>query len=234
MINASEDALTLFVDDVSGLLEAIQRRMTDIGFSAIAIANSVEEALGIISSGRVKHVVSDWRMPDDGLEFIMTVREAYPLTECTLLTGFQEELTAAQRTLLGHNCVRVFDKADINTAWLAELVGYDVPVDIILDDPPEETVNDSGRVPTTDVLVQQRLRIEGLETELAHRRRLIDLIATDLVEELRAYPNVNHPNIIGDRERVSVADVLRQIETQSPDGLRIIELDRNVRRRLGR
>jgi CheY-like chemotaxis protein len=232
MGDAVDEALTLFVDDVTGLLDAIQRRLVDIGFRAVAIANSVEEALGIMRSQRVKHVITDWRMPDDGLEFAITVRESFPSTECTVLTGFQEELTNEQRDLLDIRGVKVFDKADINTAWLAELVGYHVPADVILDDTMEDTVND--KIGATDVLVQQRLRIEGLENELAQRRRLIDLIATDLVEELRSYPNLDEPNIVGDREGISVADLLRQIEKQSPEGLRLLELDRNVRRRLGR
>lgn len=233
MSDAMDDALTLFVDDVSGLLEAIQRRLLDIGFRAVAVANSVEEAFGIMDSHAVKHVVTDWRMPEDGVEFALKVRDTFPKTQCTVLTGFQEELTTTQRYLLDGRGVKIYDKADINTAWLAELVGYDVPTEIILEEPAEEAMSDKTAT-STDVLVQQRLRIEGLENELAQRSRLIDIIATDLLEELRAYPNVDERNIVGDRERLSVSDLLRHIEQQTPEGLRLLELDRNVRRRLGR
>jgi hypothetical protein len=208
--------------------------MAYIGYGFIAISTSVEEAFRILRSRPVKRVVTDWRMPEDGLEFILSVRDIYPAADCTLLTGFQEELTAEQRQVLGDRGVDVRDKADINTAWLAGLVGYDVPVNTLVDESSEDSMNEGGKVATTDVIVQQRLRIEGLETELANRRRLIELIATDFVQELRAYPNVNKPNIIGDRENLSVADLLRQIEQQSPEGLRLLELDRNVRQRLGR
>lgn len=230
---ASEEALTLFVDDVSDLLEAIYARLADIGCRAIAVASSVEEALGILDTRPVKHVVSDWRMPDDGLEFLLRIRSSHPATKLTLLTGFQEALTAEQRTNLAKADVSVREKADVNTLWLADLVGFEVPDGLTVVE-EETAMPEPNRVPIADIVAQQRLRIEGLEAELAHRRRVINLFATDLIQELSSYPNLETKNIIGDYQRVSVADVLREIEQQTPEGIRLLELDRNVRKRLAR
>jgi CheY-like chemotaxis protein len=222
-------SLTLFVDDAPSLLRRIKSRLTEIGCKTVEIASSVEEAFRILASGRVGHVVSDWKMPNPGgVAFLNEVQVKYPNMKCTLLTGFTENLDQTSKAALSNGKISIVDKDQLSTAWLAQLVGLTVPPSE-LDLGGEEVevasnphANVSG---PADVIAEQRLRIEELE-------RVLRSLAADLIEDLQGIRVDTSMAIIGSKGSLSMRSLVQEIENLSPVGRRLIELDRAARRRL--
>ncbi len=84
----------LLVDDEQGILNALRRLFRNKDY-VVHTALGGQEALALLAEEKVDLIISDMRMPEmDGAEFLQKAREAYPLTERILLTGFSEmELT---------------------------------------------------------------------------------------------------------------------------------------------
>jgi CheY-like chemotaxis protein len=110
---------TLFVDDAPSLLQRIKGRLADIGYRSVEVTSTAEEAFRLLTSRRIGHVISDWRMPNPGgISFLRTVREQYPELRCTLLTGFSNDLRLDERE----------EEPDMDSAHSGNISG---PADII-------------------------------------------------------------------------------------------------------
>jgi hypothetical protein len=109
-------------------------------------------------------------------------------------------------------------------------VGHTLPSGLIA----EETSAVPSRAiqNTADVILEQRLHIEELMRTVRENRRLIRELSRDLVEELREAGSFGKMSIIGSGGEVSMDSIIREIETLTPEGVRLIELDRAARRRL--
>jgi response regulator RpfG family c-di-GMP phosphodiesterase len=222
-------AATLFVDDAPLLLQKIRSRLVEIGFKAVEIASSVDEALSILAAKAVAHVVSDWKMPKPGgVAFLRDLRLKSPHIRCTLLTGFSHDLSDYDKDMLEQLGIDVIDKERVSTAWLADLVGLPSSE---LTTAVEEEADMLTQEPVSgpaDIIAEQRLRIEELE-------RVIRLLAQDLVQELESIDSYDMAGaMLGGKAPLSVKDVIREIRMLSPLGRRLIELDRAARGRLVR
>jgi len=91
--SASQDrpSILLVDDNVHGLV-ARKTVLKDLGYE-ISTATSGEEALAIISQGKVDLIITDYKMPQmNGTELIAQVRQSCPAMPIILLSGFVEPL----------------------------------------------------------------------------------------------------------------------------------------------
>jgi two-component system NtrC family sensor kinase len=87
----TEPIRILFIDDETNILRALERVFLDEDYE-ILTARSASEALEILSCvSPVQVVVSDYRMPQmNGVELLRTVRETWPDTVRTVLSGYAD------------------------------------------------------------------------------------------------------------------------------------------------
>ena len=78
----------LFVDDETGFLDIITKRMTKRGVASVGVADG-EEALALIEKQPFDVVVLDVRMPGcrSGIEILKEIKTRWPLVEVIMLTG---------------------------------------------------------------------------------------------------------------------------------------------------
>lgn len=221
--------VTLFVDDAEGLLRKVQTTLRKQGYEHTAVASSVEAARRILQTDDIGHVVCDWKMPDeDGIQFLSWVHADYPDCRLSLLTGHAEDLGPEDLDRLQDLGVQVFDKGEIDIAWLIQLVAPDHHYSVSEENVMDSTIPDRGEKPDIG-----ELRLENEELRLAYRRqrKMISRMAEDIIEDLR---QIKDPSLTIHRgsKTFTVEDIIREIENETPDGDRFIELDRAVRRRL--
>jgi CheY-like chemotaxis protein len=222
--------LTLFVDDVPSLLGIIKSNLLEIGYKAVEVAPSVDEAMKVISNRHVTHVVSDLKMEKPGgMAFLRRVRQENPSIRCTLLSGFISDLSEADRDSLASIGIELEDKKDVSTAWLARLVGFkDYVPAIDQEEDADWAIPDVIVSGPADIIAKQRLRIEELE-------RSILFVAEDLVRDLERIKESDvGRSIIGGKSRLSVKDLVREIKMLTPMGRRLIELDRAAGQRVAK
>jgi len=118
----------LIVDDESCILNALSRSLRSESCH-VAVAQSAEEALGILAQSEFKVVISDQSMQGmQGTDFLRLVRRGYPLAVRMLITGKATTETA----LKAINEVEVYrlfpkpwDEAELKRAVLAAIGKYD-------------------------------------------------------------------------------------------------------------
>lgn len=78
----------LFVDDETGFLEVITKRMAKRGMASMGIASG-EEAITLIEKQPFDVVVLDIKMPGgrSGIEILKEIKTRWPLIEVIMLTG---------------------------------------------------------------------------------------------------------------------------------------------------
>jgi response regulator RpfG family c-di-GMP phosphodiesterase len=87
MIDPTENARILLVDDDLDLLETLQEQLRCEGFHVTACL-SPEAALDAVRATEFATIVSDQHMPNmTGLEFFGRLKECQPLASCVLITG---------------------------------------------------------------------------------------------------------------------------------------------------
>jgi CheY-like chemotaxis protein len=223
--------ITLFVDDNGELIETVGESLrSELNYSDFEIACSPQEARRILSERDVGQVISDWRMPpDDGIDFLCEVRREYPSVDCTLLTGHASDLTPEDRSRLGSAGVPLIEKRNLGLHRLAGLVGAPPPPATVAEsavEPQTQDMNDEER------LLRRNLRIEQLAGTVQRQREALRMFADDLLEDLRQMRVQKGGCVIGPGEPQTLDDVIREIEELTPEGVRLIKLDREARRRV--
>ena len=80
----------LIVDDEQSVLNTLKRLFRNKDYLIFTAMNG-EEGLSLLTEQSVDLIISDMRMPYmDGAEFLSAVKEAYPLIERILLTGYSD------------------------------------------------------------------------------------------------------------------------------------------------
>ena len=82
-------AKLLLIDDETGFLDAMARRLKKRGYDVLT-ANSGMEALEVLSHNgdKVEAIILDVKMPGmDGIETLTEIKRKYPLIEVVMLTG---------------------------------------------------------------------------------------------------------------------------------------------------
>jgi DNA-binding NtrC family response regulator len=83
MVNAD----VMLVDDETGFLLAMHKRLTRRGFS-VRLAPSGFQALEMLDQGPCDVVILDQKMPDmDGMETLRRIKERHPQVKVIMLTG---------------------------------------------------------------------------------------------------------------------------------------------------
>ena len=101
MSGSGSPPVLLLVDDETRILSALRRTLRREGYE-ILTAESVAEALRILGSRKVDLVLTDQKMPGmSGLEFLDQVAQRHPAVARLLITGWPEEIPAAQIERLG-------------------------------------------------------------------------------------------------------------------------------------
>lgn len=233
VMTSSAHDVTVFLDDSPTLLQIIEERMRELGREDAVIARNIDEAEAMLSRRIVKHIVCDWRMPHgDGIRFLERVQTTWPEVRCSLLTGFIDDIPPDERMVLVQRSIGVFDKQDVDSAWLLMLMSEE-PME-------QKQVQHTGGGRTTetsgvaDKLAELRLRHDQLKRNNANQRRVLEQIAADLVEELNEIESKEKATVIGPNRMLSVNEIIWEIQNLTPEGVRLIELDRAVHRRLQR
>ena len=93
--------VVLLVDDEAHILSALRRALRREGYEILAAA-SAAEALALLEERPVDLVLSDQKMPGtSGLELLRRVAARHPGVARLLITGWPEEVPAAEREALG-------------------------------------------------------------------------------------------------------------------------------------
>lgn len=93
--------VVLLVDDEAHILSALRRALRREGYELL-VATSAAEALHLLEERSVDLVLSDQKMPGtSGLELLRRVAERHPRVARLLITGWPEEVPAAEREALG-------------------------------------------------------------------------------------------------------------------------------------
>jgi DNA-binding NarL/FixJ family response regulator len=230
------DGGTLFIDDASWLLDSFRSTLNRLGYTRFATAASPRDARDILKSDRISHVVSDLRMPSErGDHFLLDLKRERPDLKCTVLTGFADDLSSEDRAALKAAGIAVKVKSQVDTQFVAQLVGIDwqgSPVGADLSIPQVASDNSTETTSPSDTIAAYRLELDTALQNLANKERLVRFLAQDFLDELQQYDNRDAKTVIGSNESLSVNDLIEAIQQQSPFGLRLIELDRAARRRL--
>jgi DNA-binding NarL/FixJ family response regulator len=234
LANVSSGGATLFVDDASWLLDSIRSTLERLGFRDVATATSAADADKIMKSRPIGHVVSDLRMPAQrGNQFLLHLKRDRPDLRCTLLTGFVNDLTDEDHRALKAAGIRVAEKSQVDTQWVADLVGVDLSEEPLDTSIPTITKPDLGETTSaSDTIAAYRLELETLQQALLGKERLVQFLAQDLLDELFQYEHRDAKTIVASSEAMSINELIAEITRQSPLGLRILELDRAARKRV--
>jgi response regulator RpfG family c-di-GMP phosphodiesterase len=119
-----ERPVVLFVDDEAHILSSLQRMLRREPY-AVLTATTTLEALALLASRPIAVVVSDQKMPGaSGIAFLREVAATHPSTRRILLTGWPEEIPAAEREAARLDAVlpKPWDDAELK-ATLQRCVG---------------------------------------------------------------------------------------------------------------
>jgi CheY-like chemotaxis protein len=221
--------LTLFADDARGLIQLIADRLGSIGATdRFRTATSLSDATKILQTQPIHHLVTDWRMPGDGIQFVLNTKQRMPNLRCTLMTGFTSDIDSETRTRLDASGIDIIDKLRIDTYTLADLVGYKYEAIECI----EESSEEESQKPSPDTFLQQRLRIDKLRREITTKDRVLHEFAADLLDAVKECSDLSTETIVGPTSTMNLSSMITEIENLTPKGLRLIQLDRNVRKRL--
>ena len=183
---------------------------------------------------------------DDGIEFILNVREEFPEIKCTLLTGFARSIPANRRYELNKNKIRVISKSKLveegTNLFFKILDVYDgaLPYES-LGEHSSQTVLDSPEA--SAAVVSWNSPIGSAETldqnelisQIEERDILIRNLAYDLAEDLsKVARSSRSESFWGPLGRMSVDQLVSEIQAMSPLGMKMIELDRSAKKRIRR
>ncbi len=85
-----KNSTVIIVDDDSKVLSALERDLSDEGYS-IVLANSGEEALEVLQDITCKVIVADIKMPKmNGFELLGKVKEQSPDMVCVVFSGHED------------------------------------------------------------------------------------------------------------------------------------------------
>ncbi|MFP4321211.1 MAG: response regulator transcription factor [Anaerolineales bacterium] len=99
--NTEDIARVLVVDDEGAIRYSVTKTLQRIGYKVDAVASG-EEALELLDQKEFDVVLTDIRMPGmTGVELLSHVREKYPDTSVTLMTGYASLSTAVESLRLG-------------------------------------------------------------------------------------------------------------------------------------
>lgn len=224
----------LFVDNARDWRNVIAHLLRHEDGDTYSIASAIAEARTLLQTGEFEVVVADWRMPGDGVAFLREVRHSFPRVTCVLLTGFKHELAQGILTELATLGIHVFDKGQATQQWLENLVNPDLRAEALEHDlSGEDTVSVEGAPETVrDSLYTHRLLLNESRAEAEGLRKVLGVVAEDLLEELRSLRDRDQPNLIGPGRSMSVDDMVREIETGSELGRALLMMDRQVQKRL--
>jgi signal transduction histidine kinase len=91
----------LFIDDEQSIIEGVQRLFMRETYGIIA-TTSLDKARSALAEGKIKVVVSDYRMPDiSGVKFLREVKEKYPDVVKILFTGYTDFSAAEEAINVG-------------------------------------------------------------------------------------------------------------------------------------
>ena len=91
------DATVLIVDDETGFVETMTKRLTKRNMTVFQAFNGQEALVQLGAHPGVQVVILDMKMPGkDGLEVLQDIKEQFPLVEVIMLTGHATVPTAIE------------------------------------------------------------------------------------------------------------------------------------------
>ncbi|MBN1125833.1 MAG: HDOD domain-containing protein [Sedimentisphaerales bacterium] len=119
-MSESKQTRLLFVDDDHNVLNGLRRMLYAMkGQWKMEFVHKASDALKVMETTPYDVVVSDLRMPDmDGIQFLETVREAYPDTIRFMLSGYMDKALQTQAA----QCVHQFISKPCDAEQLKVLV----------------------------------------------------------------------------------------------------------------
>lgn len=91
------DATVLIVDDETGFVETMTKRLTKRNMTVYQAFNGQEALSQLGANPGIQVVVLDMKMPGkDGLEVLQDIKDQYPLVEVIMLTGHATVPTAIE------------------------------------------------------------------------------------------------------------------------------------------
>jgi DNA-binding NtrC family response regulator len=91
------DATVLIVDDETGFVETMTKRLTKRNMTVYQAFNGQEALTQLAANPGVQVVVLDMKMPGkDGLEVLQDIKDQFPLVEVIMLTGHATVPTAIE------------------------------------------------------------------------------------------------------------------------------------------
>jgi CheY-like chemotaxis protein len=121
--------VVLLVDDEAGILSALRRTLRREGYE-ILTAESAAEALRALEREPVDLVLSDQKMPGmSGTELLERIARRHRDVARVVLTGWPEEIPAAERAALGIRALlpKPWDDAELKATLRAHLPGAGGP-----------------------------------------------------------------------------------------------------------
>lgn len=199
------------VDDEPPFLEHMGFWQLEAGMEQL-VTSDPAEALRWVKDGRLGTLVSDLKMPGtDGLLVLERAREVGRNVRLVLLTAYV--LTEAERL----RAARVDADVRIKTRDLRDLL-------------VELSRHDGARAASAD-------RIAKMQQELEQLNEYHRLWVKDLVDELQLIPNAEERLVSSTGDRITIADLIRDIAAHGKRGRRYVELWRQAKaslRRMGR
>jgi CheY-like chemotaxis protein len=210
----------LVVEDHPDLLDSLAGRARGYGIEKAAFASSYDDALRLIKTYPIQRVVSDNVFEGEaerGVQLLQEARRRNPTAILNLLTGQplrEHEIRDAEQAR-----VRIIPKGKVNVEIIDHLLfGLDAGP---LEGAPRETQD-------VALLVLEKADLEKAYKELSV---LTDSMIDDIYEEVGKYP-ANTPVLVVGREQFTKEDLRRHIEDKTSLGRQLINLHRNLNRRL--
>ena len=92
----------LVVDDDAGLLLLIKTTLLSAGMQEPSLVSDSREVMDLVREHRFSVVLLDLNMPHvNGMELLGRIKEAFPATECVVITAVDDVATATRAMKLG-------------------------------------------------------------------------------------------------------------------------------------
>lgn len=237
-MNGSQDTArgVAVVDNAQLFGSLLRETALRLGSGNLHVMEDPEALDPLLAAGALKTIFCDWRMPrQSGIDILIRVKRSNPDVRCVLLTGYKGDLTDSELHRLTRDNIELEVKDVISEEWLAGELGVsrrdDVANAFARDSWDDANQEEKGAPNIPEALAVARLERDKYRSLVQQQQRVIGQVAEGLAQDIERVPDGDSRGLFGTGQRLSVADFVEHIRSQTPFGLKLIEIDRKMQRK---
>jgi len=221
----------IFIEDDLKMREFYFDTLSRVSKMDFAIYATASEALKYISKDNTARVIVDWLLENEnGLEVAINIKTRNPSIDVVMLSANSASLDKDSLISLESIGIDFIPKHLIDESVLENLttLGSSLSDSIAMNSSSAEPINVSNYELQSEI-AKMNLQYNSINHKYDKSRKIISGIASDIINDLKQIkPRVNGVVLSGNKS-LTMGDILNDLEQLNENGLRLIELDRQLR-----